>query len=486
MTSAGVEQRDESAARGPRSAGLIALPSHLLRFIESFLCVQDLLTLSAASADYVEHYDATEWRSIFLMRWGREYREGVDQSFVEYDIFLSASLRDFWTTVEAGLMAGPSTAFALAGERLDWSSARSAFEQVFLLLQPGFYFLPDKRWVRGRFLPKRQRMRSWGVLDGSDPGRRRDALLWSGGRQRRSMQSAAVWKRVCIIRDRGDDLLQCRICNTLDLFSQGMRRSEAWGTNNTTWIAPCQCPAVVHRSCSERLLGLGGLFAPSVSWDEAAAAGLPSRVLAQCPDCGCSVRMGWKLPENLAQMVVCAARDGISWKRLRGVVLASLVAFLAVGLAEGRCADQRIGAFGARWRWPDTGGPVLAWWIVQQLLLLQVFFSERFSRVVQRLWHGPIFRFYVKLYGYFLLANIIMGMTFTPLLERCRPGYEPPQLVWTAVRWLNAASYFVVSNIVLYVNWKTNYRVATVADSGVQSDPGASFPHPLLSLDLPR
>ena len=123
---------------------------------------------------------------------------------------------------------------------------------------------------------------------------------------------------------------------------------------------------------------------------------------------------------------------------------------------------------------------------MQQILLLQVFFSERFSWVVRRIWHGPIFRFYIKLYGYFLFANFLMFVTFTPFLERFYANYRLPEVMWQSLRLLNAVTYFCVSSTVLYLHWKTNYRVATVADSGSRSGADESFAHPLLSLDLPR
>ncbi len=49
---------------------------------------------------------------------------------------------------------------------------------------------------------------------------------------------------------------------------------------------------------------------------------------------------------------------------------------------------------------------------------VHIFFSPRFARVVDLLWLGPVFRFYARLYLYFLLATAAMLLAFTPLPHR--------------------------------------------------------------------
>eukprot|EP00953_Heterococcus_sp_UTEX-ZZ885_P022614 12500-Heterococcus_DN1.PRE.3 len=71
--------------------------------------------------------------------------------------------------------------------------------------------------------------------------------------------------------------------------------------------------------------------------------------------------------------------------------------------------------------WPEPGGWWLAWWLFQQVVLLQIFFSPRFVHVVGRLWRGPIFAFYCKLYMYFVGACWAFPATWTPALTRMTP-----------------------------------------------------------------
>lgn len=51
---------------------------------------------------------------------------------------------------------------------------------------------------------------------------------------------------------------------------------------------------------------------------------------------------------------------------------------------------------------------------------VHIFLSPRFARVVDLLWLGPVFRFYARLYLYFLLATFSVLLSFTPLPQRIR------------------------------------------------------------------
>ena len=56
----------------------------------------------------------------------------------------------------------------------------------------------------------------------------------------------------------------------------------------------------------------------------------------------------------------------------------------------------------------------------KKLQTVHIFLSPRFARVVDLLWLGPIFRFYARLYLYFLLATFAVLLSFTPLPRRIR------------------------------------------------------------------
>mmetsp|Transcript_11084 Transcript_11084/g.41400 ORF Transcript_11084/g.41400 Transcript_11084/m.41400 type:complete len:506 (-) Transcript_11084:183-1700(-) len=482
----------------PAAKGPVSLPEALLEQVEDFLTAKELLVLAVASTAYASHYRSGAWQKLFQRRWGTE-DAGGPLGAERARLGKSLRLQEFWTTIEAGLMAGPSVARDLVSDALDWRNARTWLEQLFLLIQPG-----------ARIFSNASKRSGWQLGQDAYTGLETDPAA----------SDPVLWKRACIIRDRGDDLLKCTICGTLDLFSRGMRQSEAWATASSTWIAPCNCPCVAHRRCAERHFRQSQMqskwdpfcsFAyilrvETLSWESALSGGQTQEHLRTCSTCGGAVRRGWRLPDNLMEMAVCAIRDGISWRRFRNVWIYSIAIFGLILVVEGQAATDtspvatlRIPSFslpalqplgGAEAReaytevnltWPVIGGATLGWWVAQQVLLLQVFFSVRFSRVVSRLWRGPLYGFYCRLYMYFIVANLVIGLTYTPVLPRLFGwGDQPVGLVWglwQMVRLLNVVPYFTVSNIVLYIHWKTNYRVATVADA---NDRLSNAAHPLL------
>jgi hypothetical protein len=50
----------------------------------------------------------------------------------------------------------------------------------------------------------------------------------------------------------GDAIMcRCRICNEVDVLTHEMRDWEALPTQSPSWVAPCMCSSVTHRSCLE-------------------------------------------------------------------------------------------------------------------------------------------------------------------------------------------------------------------------------------------
>ena len=138
--------------------------------------------------------------------------------------------------------------------------------------------------------------------------------------------------------------------------------------------------------------------------------------------------------------------------------------------------DQNLSALK---RWIDLlwdvhyrreGGWPMAFFMFMQVIMLHIFFSPRFESVVMALWvRRDIFmEFYFQLYFYFVFAVTVVFCTFTPLLELLLPSIaswiSALGIVTRVLGWINYVCYIFVANVVLYIFFKTNYRVSTIAE----------------------
>ena len=116
------------------------------------------------------------------------------------------------------------------------------------------------------------------------------------------------------------------------------------------------------------------------------------------------------------------------------------------------------------------GGWPFAFFMFMQVIMLHIFFSPRFESVVMALWiRRDIFMdFYFQLYFYFVFAVTLVTCTFTPLPELLLPWLaswvSALGIVTRILGWINYVLYIFVANVVLYIFFKTNYRVSTIAE----------------------
>lgn len=107
--------------------------------------------------------------------------------------------------------------------------------------------------------------------------------------------------------------------------------------------------------------------------------------------------------------------------------------------------------------------------------MLHILFSRRFAAIIDRLWMGPIFLFYCRLYFYFVVTSAILSVSFIPLVSRNIRYFilEPllgPQLlellqpIGDAIALINLFQYAISSTSVICIFWRTNYRIFTVAN----------------------
>ena len=102
--------------------------------------------------------------------------------------------------------------------------------------------------------------------------------------------------------------------------------------------------------------------------------------------------------------------------------------------------------------------------------MLHIFFSKRFEIVVMTLWlrRGMYMEFYFRLYLYFVISVMLVLCSFTPFLGVFAPIVQSflrsCGTVCSAIAWINFIVYMIVANIVLYIFFKTNYRVVTIKE----------------------
>jgi hypothetical protein len=446
----------------------LLLPAELMFRVELMLSVQDLMLLNSVSVDMRDRMSPTHWRRLFLERWGARDRGDQRQAKLGGCLLLlsgggvMASLGNcwcrFWSTVERCFMRDPSVMPDDDDDDMFHGKQEPSWSvQFFGMMQPP----------------------GW-------PMRSKAALL---SPRRANSAFPPPWKLACLYRERSDNVvLQCRCCNEVDVLTKRVKSWESLPTQSATWVRPCLCASMTHRQCLESLALPGGLSHPQkcgwMSFDSASPAeiGLCQWPLTgdhnECASCGHRYEAGWRLPRSMRELVSVTVRDSVAWGRALSCLVYWFALILLVHLLERWTGD---GASIGLIAWPEPGGLWLAWWLLQQVMLLQIFFSPRFVDVVGCLWGGPFFSFYLKLYSYFFVACALFKMTWTPMLPRMFPTLIGRTLpLWlSCVAWANAVIYLGVSSVVILLFWKTNYRVITVADrSGATQLPS----HPMLQL----
>lgn len=325
------------------------------------------------------------------------------------------------------------------------------------------------------------------------------------------------WKLACILRDRAEGrnvLMGCRFCGELDVFTEHMREQESsCPTQLRTWVVPCLCPALVHLRCLEAHVASArlqpslsqahsspsfssiptgyGLSPPArrkwISYDTALLPAAASESegekesLGRCQGCDSLYLPGFRLPA-VGELVSVTWQDELAWKRAGDCILMWLMGVAIVALSEALYQGN-----GELLAWPEEGGQVLFWWLLQYVISLNIFLSPRFARVVDLLWLGPVFRFYAKLYLYFLMATFGMLCFFTPLPKRVlgvciMEGLGMPAWLMLVGGWGNFAVLATITSIVIFLFWKTNYRIPTIADLRETEPGGSEFLHPMLSI----
>jgi len=270
-------------------------------------------------------------------------------------------------------------------------------------------------------------------------------------------RSCNPYKTAVLLSSLGHPTQRCNICGLISY-------------SNSSYLHPCSCSNVcVHRSCLEKKLNMK-VHLPScgICVDEGvnAAQQVYGRALnACCEVCGSVYRISFRLPESLTEILTCSLNDAAANKRFFSVTLIFSLLILTFMVGESLWKQNLT--------LPQFDDVPFLWWQMQQTTMLHIMFSMRFEEAIARMWGGPIFNFYCKLYLYFVAATVVLLLTTSSWPSRLGVllvgDVKLSSLILPILKLMGVANfwtYFLMSHIIIVIFWRTNYRVYTIMDRG--------------------
>ncbi len=345
------------------------------------------------------------------------------------------------------------------------------------------------------------------------------------------MNSMCAWKLASLLKENGVDCVECQLCHQIDVK----------GLKDQVWIAPCRCNILVHRQCLEDKLGLKqklyGLevlkqlvgksgdpnfnifarhhhdVAPQiwVSYDLTNANNFDRNIdvsnsrspisvnqenqfispRAICRNCGEKYERTVRLPRNVYEVVYSSLSDPLALARALSTFVQFLICIVIIAAVEYprsynySDATGTVGLTSARTSFLECFGTcrglALAWWQLQQSCMLHILFSPRFAAVVSQLWMHAVYKFYIKLYFYFVITSIVLAVCFIPPVGRyvtrsiglrilSEGKIEQLQPLWDLIAASTLLHYAISSTTVIAIFWRTNYRIYTIANRTENDD----------------
>lgn len=398
------------------SHSLQNLNSDVLSSIEDFLEVKSILSLTETSL-YWHNRWKWRWKWLFFYRWGKMKEKTLDAPKWLSQLFMA----DFWHNIEAAFLGLSSVS-----GNIDDESEISLFESLFIIFQPKFL---------------------------QTVGRQMKPLLRS-----LSVTSLNYWKYVCVLSDHGSrsDVITCHECKQLDIKTALHKKYEKL-IPNISHISPCSCPFTYHCSCFESVLNDAVIGKKALSLDNpnhlAFLSQRPLTLALSCHVCGDAYNIGVRLPLTVVELSQLTLNDPFAMSRI-GKCL-----FIWIALV---CLSSIISPVSV----------IFDIWLLEQVVLLDIFFSDRFLCTVRHLWRGPIFVFYCQLYLYFVMACAFICIAYSPITAK----FVHIPVIIMPLAALNWIIYVIIGSIVTIIWWKTNYRIVTVLD---RSSTGNDNSHPI-------
>lgn len=251
---------------------------------------------------------------------------------------------------------------------------------------------------------------------------------------------AFAWKLACVLHERGAPLVRCTLCGEVDL-----------GDASKEFIAPCQgcgIASCAHRYCVERDLGINVYSSASrdIFWGTFSApltAASQNEPRFTCRACGRNLDASVRAPRGPLELFTILVQDC----RRVSAVLAKCFVKWAIAVTIMTAFEQ---PWALRGRWFESlqfradfemlcsfyrpvldtvsRRPTFTWYLLQQTILSEIFFSRRFSSIVTRLWtlatrNGV--RFYLRLYFFFVVSSTVIALSFSPILRALSTSTHP-------------------------------------------------------------
>ena len=457
------------------------LPQELFYHISGYCEIESLLSLASLTRPLALDLSVDFWKYQFISRWGSEYD-------VDYETRVSASM--------GHLMQGLRSSGAFVWNAIEFSYSEGLIqrrENRMTALVPNTT-APGLEWVGGRQQREREPMnrRDVSSAEHSHGGRRvkkcsdlappvvrsllcprADSVQADVGRRNKALQNGRQWKLACIIRStKGADeveLRRCALCNQLDCYTSLMRSQESADGcadhGNTSWLSPCSCGRFTHRSCLESVV-----MSEHLTETEA----------MRCDVCASPYHISQRLAISLPELLLATWRDR-RWLSLKFFTVALpvyLLSLFVIVMAENLRFLLSLPVFPAPFvdarptdaiRWPL---PIHYVFMVWHHLLICILFSGRFHSTVSRIYYTPLYIFYIKLYLCMLASFLAFFFSFIscplpanfPLHHLLVHLSSSPLATGAAL--CNALLYLVSSSVLIFLFWKTEYRVQTLRGEG--------------------
>lgn len=306
--------------------------------------------------------------------------------------------------------------------------------------------------------------------------------LATHGREHKPRAAAAhepVWRRACVLAHRavpvpgraGGQLWSdaatvrhCTICRQLSSVTRHEAACDLKAGNvvhsQSLWIRPCLCPRLVHRSCFERL------WREDLKDRNDALEFLPDQ-RPRCEVCKTTYRTQKRLSRSFYELVSWTWRDltrgELAWNLLTlNVPLVLFLIQVLLSLANLKIQRTPVGVtirLAPTIRFPSW--QIFIFTLFYHFLLL-IFLSRRFQRSIIHIFPGRLYKVYLRLYASILVSFIVILVAFidTPL------EIDLGEFSWPIrfVAYVAAAWWTVTSTTIIYIFWKTSYRVEVPTD----------------------
>lgn len=237
--------------------------------------------------------------------------------------------------------------------------------------------------------------------------------------------------------------------------------------SSTLWVVPCDCAFAAHRLCFEKRLNIEHQWCSLFASPEEKSR-IKSQDLGNCPCCGKPFEAGLRLPLSFEELCriswqvqsICRLLLLSSWSSTNYSLIQDKKAWkhLAESLSVFLAASAVYSLIDYCTQGPESGfklpSLLLLWLFYQQTLLLQkVFLTDRFAQVVRRVWRGPIFGTYLKLYVYFVISVVVVFSGYSPILGRASRAFLPGNCTLVSFRTMLLTKVSLVLCLEIHPLW---------------------------------